>query len=368
MSQITQPPAHHPTSGPDAPPPAPQRAITTSTIITALSLVVLLAAVAFWSHVLLLTFGAILLAIALRAGARPLHRFFGLNIKIGVLVVLLVVIGGLAGVGRLAGPAVSEQFSDLVEGIPESWEVLNNWISGTVVGDAVESQMEEGGDLSGSAAEVAQRLPDLFGMLSGAVNATIGSVSSVILMLIVALYVALEAERYRAGAVSLVPIRHRPRAGQILDEMGHKLGLWMGGQALDMLAVAVMAGIGLWVLGVPLAFLLALIAGLTNIVPIIGPFVSGAIAVLFSLTQGFDVAVQVAVLFVVIQVFEGEVLMPLIQRYAVSLPPALTVLAIMAFSSLFGIVGVLLATPLLVVAIVLVRRVYIEDVLGDDLD
>ncbi|MFN3527284.1 MAG: AI-2E family transporter, partial [Paracoccus sp. (in: a-proteobacteria)] len=172
MSDITPPPATLPQTRPET--PAPHRAITISTLIAALSLVVLVAAIAFWSHVLLLTFGAILLAIALRAGARALHRLLGLNVKIGVLVVLLAVIGVLAGIVRLAGPAVSEQFSQLIEGIPESWEMLNDWISGTFVGDAVEDQLEDGGDLGGSAAEMAQRLPDLFSTLSGALNATIG--------------------------------------------------------------------------------------------------------------------------------------------------------------------------------------------------
>lgn len=364
MPDITPPAAPHD----PAAPPAPRRVIAVSTIVATLVLIVLVAAAWFWSDILLLVFAAILLAIALRAGARPLHRMFGLNIKIGVLVVLLAVIGVLAGVGMLAGPAVSEQFRELVNRLPESWEVLNDWLSGTAIGEAIQSRMEEGADLGEGAAEMAQRLPDLLTTLSSALNATIGGLFSVFLMLVVALYVAMEAERYRSGTLDLVPLQHRPRAGQILDEMGHKLGLWMGGQALDMLAVAVMAGIGLWLLGVPLAFLLALIAGLTNIVPIIGPFFSGTIAVLFSLTHGFDVAVQVAVLFIVIQLIDGEIILPLIQRFAVSLPPAMTVVAIMAFSSLFGIVGVLLATPLLVVAIVLVRRVYVEDVLGDDLD
>ncbi|MFN3526915.1 MAG: AI-2E family transporter [Paracoccus sp. (in: a-proteobacteria)] len=364
MPEITPPPA----ALDHSPPPAPRRAIAVSTIVATLVLIALLAAAWFWSDILLLVFAAILLAIALRAGARPLHRRFGLNIKIGVLVVLLAVIGVFAGIGMLAGPAVSEQFRELLNRLPESWEVLNNWMSGTAVGDAIQSRMEDGADLGESAAEVAQRLPDLLTMLSGALNATIGGLFSVFLMLVIALYVALEGERYRAGTLDLVPLQHRARAGQILDEMGHKLGLWMGGQALDMLAVAVMAGVGLWLLGVPLAFLLALIAGLTNIVPIIGPFFSGTIAVLFSLTQGFDLAVQVAILFVVIQLIDGEIILPMIQRFAVSLPPAMTVVAIMAFSSLFGIGGVLLATPLLVVGIVLVRRIYIEDVLGDDLD
>ena len=123
-----------------------------------------------------------------------------------------------------------------------------------------------------------------------------------------------------------------------------------------------------YLLDVPLAFILAVIAGLTNIVPIIGPFFSGAIAVVVAAPQGLDTAIYVALLFTVIQVFEGEVLMPMIQKYAVQLPPALTVLAIVAVGALFGLVAVILATPLLIVVMHLVRRIYVEDVLGDRMD
>lgn len=352
---------------PAAPLPAPERAITAGTIISILLFVILALGAWFWSDILLLTFGAILIAVALRGGANRLHALIGLNVKIGVLAVVLAVLGTLAAIGRLAGPAIAEQLNELVTSIPESWEALTGWIAGNPAAEAVQEGIEENIDIGSNAAEIAQRIPQLLGTISGAVNATVGGVMSIFLLLIMALYLAMEAERYRSGAICLMPIRHRTRAAEILDEMARKLRLWMGGQALDMLAVGIMAGIGLWVLDVPLAFILALIAALTNIIPIIGPFISGAIAVLFSFTQGFDVAVQVLILFIVIQLIDGEIILPLIQRFAVSLPPALTVVGIMAFGALFGLPGILLATPLLVVLIVLVRRAYIEDVLGDDL-
>ncbi|MDN5568622.1 MAG: AI-2E family transporter, partial [Paracoccus sp. (in: a-proteobacteria)] len=78
-----------------------------------------------------------------------------------------------------------------------------------------------------------------------------------------------------------------------------------------------------------------------------------------------DTAIYVALLFTAIQMFEGNVLMPLIQSYAVQLPPALTIVAIMAFGGLFGFAGVILAAPLLIVAMLLIHRIYIEDILGD---
>lgn len=348
-------------------PPTARRSLTTGTIVATLALAVLLAASWFWSNLLLMSFAAILIAIALRAGARGLNRLLGLNVKLGVLVVLLGVVAVLALLVRLAGPSVGDQFGQLADALPGSWQAIQDWASSWPVADTV-IQRGEAAAGEDNAMQLAQRLPDVFGMVLGGLNSVLGSLSSAFLLLILSLYIAMEADLYRGGALRLVSLPRRVRAAQIMDELGEQLGRWMAGQALDMGIVAVLAGIGLYLLDVPLALILAVIAGLTNIVPIIGPFFSGAIAVVVAAPQGLDTAIYVALLFTVIQVFEGEVLMPMIQKYAVQLPPALTVLAIVAVGALFGLVAVILATPLLIVVMHLVRRIYVEDVLGDRMD
>ena len=347
-------------------PPTARRSLTTGTIVATLALAVLLAAAWFWSNLLLMSFAAILIAIALRAGARGLNRLLGLNVKLGVLVVLLGVVAVLALLVRLAGPSVGDQFGQLADALPGSWQAIQDWASSWPVADTV-IQRGEAAAGEDNAMQLAQRLPDVFGMVLGGLNSVLGSLSSAFLLLILSLDDRLLIA-CGSGALRLVPLPRRARAAQIMDELGEQLGRWMAGQALDMGIVAVLAGIGLYLLDVPLAFILAVIAGLTNIVPIIGPFFSGAIAVVVAAPQGLDTAIYVALLFTVIQVFEGEVLMPMIQKYAVQLPPALTVLAIVAVGALFGLVAVILATPLLIVVMHLVRRIYVEDVLGDRMD
>ncbi|MBM3603488.1 MAG: AI-2E family transporter [Alphaproteobacteria bacterium] len=363
MTDLHPQPTHD--TGQPSVPASPERALTTGTLVAGVAILLLVGAAWFWSDILLLVFAAILIAIALRAGAHGLNHLLGLNVKLGVVAVLLLVIGAVAGVVRLAGPSIAEQFRDLVDALPRSWDEVNERLPGNDLGDVIAQQVEETAGMNDEPGQLAERLPDLFGMASTAINSIFGGLSSLFLMLIVALYVSIEAPLYRRGAIRLVPLRHRGRAAAILDELATKLGRWMAGQAVDMVVIAILAGIGLWLLGVPLAFILAVIAGITNIVPIVGPFASGAVAVLVSLSQGLDTAIYVALLFTAIQLFEGEILMPLIQRYAVELPPALTILAIVAFGGLFGFVGVILGTPLLIVAMVLIQRVYIQDVLGD---
>ena len=330
------------------------------------AVVVLLAAAWAWSPLLLQVFAAVLLAIALRGGADGLGRLTGIGTVPGVLAVLALVVAAVALAVRLAGPAIADQFDQLVGSLPQSWQQLSDRIGENPIGAALMRGAEDatGTDAEGMA-QMARKLPDLFGMLMGTLNAAMGSVTALLLILVVAIYFAMDAGTYRGGMVRLVPPARRARAGDILTELHHKLAHWMAGQALDMLIVAILAGLGLWLLEVPLALILAVIAGLTNIVPIIGPFLSGAVAVVAAAPQGMDTALWVALLFAAIQVIEGNVLLPMIQRQAVSLPPAMTILAIVAVGALFHPAAVVLATPLLIVATVLIRRIYVEDVLGD---
>ena len=161
------------------------------------------------------------------------------------------------------------------------------------------------------------------------------------------------------------PFDKRQRAAEIMDALGRGLWRWLIGQGIAMLAVAVLSGVGLWLIGVPLAMTLGIIAGLMDFIPYVGPWLGGAPAVLMALTMGPMEAIYTVILFVIIQQVEGNLLMPVIQKRASSLPPVLTVLAVVGFGVLFGFMGVLLATPLLLVLIVLVRMIYVEDILGD---
>ncbi|WP_196053569.1 AI-2E family transporter [Paracoccus lichenicola] len=342
--------------------PVPQPRLHPGTVASIFALALLLAAAWRWSNMLLLGFGAILVAIALRAGASFLHERLGLGIKAGVVACALAVALVIAGIVAWAGPLISDQFRQLVGSLPAAWDQVNAWLSDSPVGQFLERRIETA---SQNGEAPAGGLPSIFGYVTGTLTTVVGGAANLVLLVTVAIFLALNAPTYRNGALRLVSLSYRDRARQIADELGRSLGRWMAGQALDMLLVALATGLGLWLLDVPLALVLGLIAGLTNFIPYVGPFLSGIPAVLFALTQGFDLAIYVALLFVVIQQVEGNMLMPLIQRFAADLPPALTVLAIVAFGSLFGFAGIVLATPLLLVSIILVKRIYVEDVLGD---
>ncbi|HEX3349432.1 MAG TPA: AI-2E family transporter [Acetobacteraceae bacterium] len=130
-----------------------------------------------------------------------------------------------------------------------------------------------------------------------------------------------------------------------------------------MLVVAVLVAVGLYVLGMPLVAALAVIAGLMNFIPFVGAFIGAAPAVLVGMATSPTLAIEVVALFLVVQTFEGYVTAPLIQRRTVHLPPALTIASQAILASLFGLFGLILATPVMATALTAVRLIYVESVL-----
>ena len=151
----------------------------------------------------------------------------------------------------------------------------------------------------------------------------------------------------------------------VLDAVGDTLRRWLVGRALLMVINGVCTAAGLWLLGIPLALTLGTIAGLLNFVPNIGPIIAGVPAVLIAWTHGPMPAFYVLLLYVALQSLDGYVLTPLIQQRTVSLAPALTIAVQVLFGVLAGTMGLLLATPVTAATLVLVRKLYLEDVLGD---
>jgi predicted PurR-regulated permease PerM len=148
-----------------------------------------------------------------------------------------------------------------------------------------------------------------------------------------------------------------------MDAAGRALSRWLLGQLIAMGAVGVAVATGLALLKMPLALALGLISGVLEFIPFLGPIISGTLAVIAAFAQGPEQALWVGLLFLAIQQIEGNVLIPLIQRWAVHLPPALAVASVLIFGTLFGWAGIILGTPLMVVCMVLVKQLYVNEVL-----
>lgn len=149
----------------------------------------------------------------------------------------------------------------------------------------------------------------------------------------------------------------------MLDATGHALRLWLVGRGLSMLVVGILTAIGLWIVDVPLVLALAVIAALFSFVPFLGPIASAVPAVLVGLVQSPAQALNVALVYGVVQLLESNIITPLVQVRAVSLLPAIMLSGQVIMGVLFGLIGLLLATPLLVTLIVPIQMLYVQDVL-----
>ena len=323
-------------------------------VLIVIGLVVL--ALFLWkiAPVLMLFFGGVVVATAIHAGSRPLVRRFRIPSTIAVGIVFVVLILLLVGGSYLFGKQVHTQTEALWQAITESWQKLRTYLEGTPIGATVMDNAKTATD------------SDTVGQIAKGTVTVFGGITDFILVLFLSMYLAVNPESYRNGFLLLLPPAHRQRVGAALDASGIALRKWLVGQLGAMLMVGVLTTVGLWIAGVPLAIPLGILSGLLDFVPVIGPFAAALPGILIAFAQGPQVALYAALVYITVQFLEGHVVLPLAQRWAVSLPPALGLLSIVAFGLVFGLMGVLFAIPLTVVLMVLVEKLYVAQIGGDD--
>jgi len=303
---------------------------------------------------IMLAFGAVVVATALRALAGGLERHARVPATVSVVTgLVLVSLLVAAGVWLICEP-LAEQFENLRQRLPAAVEAVMQWLNSHRIGVAALQYVEQA--RGAAASPWASRA-------AGVAGSTLGVLGGAALMLVMGVYLAAAPRLYRDGMVRLMPLVVRGRVSQAFDACGHALSRWLLGQSMSMLFVGAATAVGLRLLNVPLALSVGVLCGLLAFIPFFGAIAGGLIAVLLGFMQGPQTALYVVVLAVAIQQVEGNLLMPFVQRWAVDLPPVLGMTAAVMFGVLFGLLGVLLATPAMVVLMVLVRRLYIEGVL-----
>jgi predicted PurR-regulated permease PerM len=301
----------------------------------------------------MLGFGGIVVAVALNNVATPLARRTGLphTASLGLTVLGLTLLGLVFL--TLFGTAASEQFATLIEELPQAWIDAEAWLGSWALGRWLLSA--SGDAMQGGASALLNALPIAGGLLGGIANAA--------LMLVIGIYLAADPIAYRKGALRLLPPERRARADEIFCKTASALRNWLTAMSLDMLFLGTITGIGLWAVGVPLYFALGVLSGLSVFVPYLGPIVATIPGLLLALSVSPRLALYALIVYVVAQQLEGNISLPLLQRWTVQMPPAIMLLAMVGFGLLFGLWGVLLATPLAVSAMTIIRMAYVEDVL-----
>lgn len=311
----------------------------------------------FWQlrELLILAFGAVLVSVTLTVIATPIAKMLHLPRSIALLIAVLLLVGTLAVAIGLFGQEVVIQASVLQQKLPEAWQAimsrLDGWGLDGTLAQWFESIKANGGiasSLSGIAIFVGNGLADTLLVLAGGV------------------YLAAEPNLYRDGLIKLIPAKGRKLGAEALDDSSRALKLWLRGQLVSMILVGLLSGIGLWLLDIPSALALGLIAGILEFIPYVGPIVSALPAMVLALAISPEMAFWVAILYVIVQQLEGDVIQPLVQEHVVDLPPALLLFSIIAGGLAFGMAGVIFAAPLTVVIYVMVKRLYIREALHTD--
>jgi len=305
---------------------------------------------------IMLAFGAVIVATALMGLASVLERHARLPAKMSVVTALLLVVFMIAALALLVGDPLAEQFEVLRQRLPAAVEAVTKWLNSYRIGVAALQHIEEA--RSNEASSWAIRV-------AGAAGSTFGALGGAALMLVMGLYLAVAPRVYREGLVRLMPVSLRERVGEALEACGNALSRWLLGQSISMLFVGATTAIGLWLLDVPLALSVGVLSGLLAFIPFFGAIAGGLLAVLLGFMQGPETALYVLILAMVIQHVEGNVLMPLVERWAVGLPHVLGIAATVMFGALFGLLGALLAAPAMIVLMVLVQRLYVKGVLEE---
>lgn len=327
-------------------------------VAIAVAVVVILVLLWYAIDVVLLAFVGVLAAILLRAPADWLAQRFGWSEAWSLALVGAVLLGILIAGGALFGRGILSQALALVDRIPEIIEGFKQELGKSELGSRFVAFADMSGMFSSGGVQV-------LGRGLGLIGSTFGVVANVLIVVFFAVFMAAQPRMYVEGALHLVARKKRDRVREVLYEIGRVLRRWLVGQTVLAVCVAILTGAGLVLLGAPFPFALALLAGMMEFVPYIGPFLAAIPAVMVAFANGPELALYVALLFIGVQLVESYVLAPLVQQRAVHLPPGAILFAQVLMGAIVGALGVAVATPLAAAIMVAVGMLYVEDALGD---
>lgn len=272
---------------------------------------------------------------------------------VGLLFTYLILLGIIALALTAIAPPVIEQINQFAKNLPAYYEKVSGLFSHL-------RQSPEGRTLVDNMQSVLQSLGGTLQATTKGVFSTVtgflGGLVSLVLVLVVTFYLASHKEGLGRIFDSIaIPHKYRPYLVHASDRMQKKVGAWLKGQLVLMLIIGLLCYVGLLVLGVKYALVLALIAGLTEIIPYIGPWIGGSLAAFVAFVQSPFLGVSTVVLYAVIQQLENHILVPRVMKKAVGLNPVVVILSIIAGAKVGGVVGALIAVPVVTASSVVIR-------------
>lgn len=324
----------------------------------------------FWKlrQVFLLSFAAVLVAVLLLAAVRPVERGTRLSHKWSLAIVGLAILTGTGLLSWLVGAQAQFQISDLVGRVSQAWGELQERLGFSISLKEALGQDGEGSGQGGVVGVIASAAQAWAGQLLSYGYLLLEAVATFFLVVIGGVFLASNPELYRRGFIKIFPPSRHRQIEETLSDSGEALRLWLLAQLLSMTIIGVLTGLGTWAIGLPAPLALGLFAGLAEFVPIVGPIVSAIPALLLASSEGWTTVLWTLLLYTAIQQLESDVITPMVQQRMVSIPAGLLLLAVLAFGILFGVLGIVIASPLAVVTYVAVKKLYVRDVLEEETD
>lgn len=346
-------------------------AVVTATVVVILLLV-------YTVKVFFLVLASVLMAIFFRAIAGFISKKTGMAMKFSLPISVIAVFAVWTGLFFLLQPKVSEQMKLMGEQLPQAVQKVQQQMQQSQAGRFVIAQIpfdlqtlettgeEKSGNPEGGPAtpkaggenQVAKFLKSFF-------STTLGVLGDVYVIFLLGMFFTANPAPYKKGMVALFPKHRRKRMGEVIEGSGITLRLWLFGKLMSMLVVAVLSLIGLWILGVPLFVTLALLAGLLSFIPNFGPLMAIVPAFLVGYVESPALGFYVILLYIGIQAVESNLITPVIMKSQIQIPLAMTLFSQVLLALLVGGLGLIFATPIVAVIMVIIQMLYVEDILGD---
>lgn len=315
--------------------------ISTNTIIKVLIVLFLLWILYLIQEVVAIVFFSIILVSILEPSFAWLRRKKVPKI-VAILLLISIVIALIALIVILLVPPIIDQANQISESFPAFWQTITTefsnlriFLDNYGISEKIQSSLEN----------FEWKLPQASGGLFSKVSNFFSGIVSIFIVFIITFYLLVEENAIKKVLKSIVPSSSLPYAYQMVNRVQTKLGLWLRGQLILGFIIFAAVYIGLSILGVEYALILAIIAGLLEFIPYLGPLISGFIAVTLTLFHSPIQALLVLILYLVIQAAENHIFVPMVMKKAIGLNPVISIIALLIGGKLAGIVGVILAIP-----------------------
>jgi predicted PurR-regulated permease PerM len=354
------------------------------------------------NQLFLTVFLGVLFGLAVEAGVDKLERF-KIRRGIGAAIIVVTFFALLFGLGAWLTPTIREQSGELRAKVPEAVDRIEQWLNrrqhgmfGFVFGGLSGGQRDDttartatdtaqatstdtakvatDSARAGGAPTTSETLRASLGrQLGGAsrflfpfLTHTVAVFGGIMLIIFMSIYIAADPSLYHSGLMHMFPHRMRKRSGEVLSAMATVLRRWLVTQLIAMLVIGVVTTTALLILRVKAAFALGLIAGLLEFIPTIGPILSAVPAVAMGFLDSPEKAFTVLIVYIGVQFMENHLLIPLLMKGGVNVPPVLTILGQALMTLVFGFLGLMVAVPMIAATMVAVKMLYVERVVGDD--